>query len=62
MGGAGGIPSPLRERVAPRVSEGSGEGYISAPIPLFRPSAKADGHPLPQGERAAARTVKRYDL
>jgi hypothetical protein len=51
---------PLREKVPVGLARSADEGEkhnVSTafiPSPLTRPSAKAEGHPLPQGERARA--------
>ena len=56
---AGALPLlPLREKLsAERTDEGDASRLAQQPIagvPLSRPSADAEGHPLPQGERAFA--------
>jgi hypothetical protein len=48
-------PSPLLKEGAPFACERGGRGGDSGAChrpPLSRPSADAEGHPLPQGERA----------
>ncbi len=50
-------PPPSRGRVTLSLAKGAGEGEPAATSrgrPVSRPSADAEGHPLPQGERALA--------
>ncbi len=47
LGPLGASPLPLRERVAPRVSAGSGEGEDSAGVPPLPPLRQVEGAPSP---------------